>query len=357
MDKIINYLNKILLLSLIIFSFTATLASADYIELSPIKDTFVYSLPPYDNVSLGTSGTISLHENICWPLNWQIAYLQYNISNIPTNSVIVNASLFVPVSTRYAIWGTTLGRLEFHEVFQDWNEYTMTWYTQPSFNITPFSSVVEDVTSVQTCYQDRYYYDFSDLVKKHFTTDKIVNIRIALRAHNGCWVAYYFPSKEMNEATKNHFENFCGPIAWNSYPRLIVSYYPKYLPITYLSEDKPLILEFKKFDRNFDKVFQTTNITQYNQKIKVHIDCRTCGTKSNYQIVQYWTNETDCNWLEETLDALNYWKYSVHMITLDRNVCNISTIVTSIFPDLVLKGNVKSFEDRNRFVYLNRTKT
>lgn len=137
----------------------------------------------------------------------------------------------------------------------------------------------------------------------------------------------------------------------------------RYDPVVYPLEDKTLILQFHHFTGNWEEARgsceynQTSNVTTcYEPTVNLTINCRTCGENSTYQVVQYWMNETDCDWFNETILGLEYWSYPITMILQDRDVCNNSAIVPDDL-DFNYTGSLKALENRNKFVFFNKSKS
>lgn len=145
----------------------------------------------------------------------------------------------------------------------------------------------------------------------------------------------------------------------------------KYSPVTYPLENKTLMLQFHYFNGNWDEYYQcigggncTWNETNNEWACQdancqllantIKITCRTCGENSTVQLVQYWTNTTDCAWFNGTLEAIKYWEYyPIRMILQDKDVCNDTSIVPSMFPDMTAKGSLKALGNRDKYVFHN----
>lgn len=129
----------------------------------------------------------------------------------------------------------------------------------------------------------------------------------------------------------------------------------RYSPIEYPLENKTLMLQFHDFNGNWEEVCPIFNETEpWSNCINLTIECRTCSSESEIQLVQYWTNETDCGWFNETLQGIKYWRYyPVRMILQDKDVCNDTSIVTSVFPDMESKGSLKALGNRDKYVFHN----
>lgn len=127
----------------------------------------------------------------------------------------------------------------------------------------------------------------------------------------------------------------------------------RYIPPTYPIDGKQLSLFFRRYTGEREDFLAWLDITQYMQKIGLDLECSNCESNSNKQIVHYWVNDTDCSWLNETLNALKYWSYdNYHLISLDKDVCADTSIVTDVFPDLTLRGTVKN-QNRDRYLFIN----
>lgn len=144
----------------------------------------------------------------------------------------------------------------------------------------------------------------------------------------------------------------------------------RYSPITYPLEDKTLVLQFHYFSGDWDEFVSLIQNCTYNELNNVWtcpsveaqnflnqfiINCRNCYENSTYQLVQYWTNKTDCIWLSEILNGVVYWKYPISMILLDRNVCQDYTVVTNL-TNFTYKGSFNSLDNRRKFVFFNQTR-
>jgi len=108
-------------------------------------------------------------------------------------------------------------------------------------------------------------------------------------------------------------------------------------------EGKTLILQFKKISGDL-------------MNANLSIECRTCNTSSNYQIVQYWENTTDCDLLETQLGNIIDFNYPITLISLDSDFCNNYTIVTSM-TGFSYQGSMKSMDNRDKFVFHNSSRS
>jgi len=162
-----------------------------------------------------------------------IEYLYYNISNIPDGQRITHAYLYFPE------WFIESWLNQSHpnyytlnEVLDDWDEGSITWNNQPSYNPTPFLNKTWDEINKNldrcnhTIYYDEpdswevwmcfnttgdwyreiprvpnitnwsesWYFDVTDFVRDHYETDKIINMN--LRTNADKWTYFIFPNKE-----------------------------------------------------------------------------------------------------------------------------------------------------------------
>jgi hypothetical protein len=93
------------------------------------KDTFVRSAPNHAN-NYGTLPTIDIGRE---SYGTNRALLQFDLSTIPNGITVISANLELVVSS---VTSPSNYNFDIHRVTSEWNETTVTWETQPSFDST-----------------------------------------------------------------------------------------------------------------------------------------------------------------------------------------------------------------------------
>ncbi len=101
------------------------------------------------------------------------SYLQFDLSDVPPNAVILGASLGLYYYYSYSITSISIG---LYEVTENWGEDTITWDNQPAS-----SSEAVDIQILPTIYtSDFVYWQIGDLVKG-WQEESIANCGMVLR--------------------------------------------------------------------------------------------------------------------------------------------------------------------------------
>ena len=135
------------------------------------------------------------------------SYLQFDLSSVPPDAVILDANLGLYFKGIYIIpyLPTQLG---LYEVTESWEENTITWDNQPAS-----STEAEDMQNItDSLKKDFVYWDIDDLVKGWYD-GSITNYGMVLR--------------DTDESSADDRIDFCssGDITASRHPKLIIDYY------------------------------------------------------------------------------------------------------------------------------------
>lgn len=113
----------------LLFFAPAKYVFADTVALAPVADSYVSSAAPSTN----TGGYLSLWTG--WspsvpppPIGTRQTFIKFDLSSIPKNSTINNATFQLFVNSA---WGPDPTNLSIFRVTADWEEYTITWNNKP----------------------------------------------------------------------------------------------------------------------------------------------------------------------------------------------------------------------------------
>jgi hypothetical protein len=116
------------------------------------------------------------------------AYLQFSLTSIPTNAVILNAQLGLYYYTSAISIQTPIGA---YQVLGAWNETGITWNNQPTAATTPESSYTVPASTPYGW----VYWTITDMVKGWFD-GSIINYGVMLRDDEMWWDWKYFLSSD-----------------------------------------------------------------------------------------------------------------------------------------------------------------
>ncbi|RLI75203.1 hypothetical protein DRO97_03875 [Archaeoglobales archaeon] len=106
------------------------------ITLYPTDDAYVYEVSPSSNY--GSSTSLHVQSYRFWGLNFnERTYIKFNLSSISSTSYVLDAKLQL-----YAYSSNAQNRnYEVHKVTSNWDENTITWSSQPSFETTATDTI------------------------------------------------------------------------------------------------------------------------------------------------------------------------------------------------------------------------
>jgi hypothetical protein len=188
------------------------------------KDSFVYQDPGNVNTNYGSSS-----ELIFGSLSWFYrTYIQFDLSSIPANAVIQSANLDVVVTS---VYDASLHTFNIHRVTANWDENTITWNFQPTFNPTVETSVniggtgnySINITSLVNNWVNNTYPNYG-LMIKHPTESPVYTLKRIGSSDNGAAsnrpklsITYNLPPTAPTVTAPNGGEtwNSLHTITWN----------------------------------------------------------------------------------------------------------------------------------------------
>ena len=122
--------------TLIIHASSMSAADPSITISPPTDDSYVREDYPSDNY--GTSSCLELADKIDGNRR---AYVKFDLSPIPSGSKIISAKLKLYYYYYYSSWHDPAGKtVSAYRVLEDWDESTITWNNQPSYDSTPTAS-------------------------------------------------------------------------------------------------------------------------------------------------------------------------------------------------------------------------
>jgi hypothetical protein len=165
------------------------------------KDAMVDAYHPDENYGTGPQLKVG-HWTSVDP-RYTRSYLQFDLSSLPENAVIVNAQLALRLSLTINIAETPAGA---YVVEENWAEDGVTWNDQPDFAEMPES--VTDVPASGIGYW--VYWTTTDMVKGWW---------------DGSITNYGLVLKDINEATEESQKGFFSSDSTSYHPKLIITYF------------------------------------------------------------------------------------------------------------------------------------
>jgi len=151
---------------------TVTSGQTEIIQPGPDggKDSRVNSSLYTSNTNFGSEEHIAVGK--VHPMGTVYSFLQFNVSQIPANAVIIDACLKL---FRYDSFRDDQFFIELYNVLESWEEYTINWNNQPDYQILPVDT--NFITDPST--SGWLFWEITDLVQG-WVDGNIVNYGVAL---------------------------------------------------------------------------------------------------------------------------------------------------------------------------------
>jgi len=169
------------ILTAVSLQLTPIQASSTTTTLNPIADAYTQSSNPDTNY--GSSTDLMIDGS------YGRVYVKFNLSSIPSNSVIISATL------KLYDHSTASYEVCVYPVSADWSESTITWNNQPDYNSSLQSCVTTPSTSGQWV-----SWDVTDIVEE-WVEGGLENYGFVLKASENGLEKFY--SKEYSDSSKH----------------------------------------------------------------------------------------------------------------------------------------------------------
>lgn len=132
------------------------------------------------------------------------SYLQFDLSDVPQNAVIVSADLGLCYVSSYIL--TSYFPVGLYEVTESWEEDTITWDNQPASSTE--AEDIQDISTIST--GDFVYWEIDDLVEGW---------------HDGSIANYGVVLRDTDESSADGIIWFWSSEYGSDHPKLIIDYY------------------------------------------------------------------------------------------------------------------------------------